>query len=89
MKKTSAKVEIPGVKKPLSAFFAFSKDERPNVVKDHPDFKVGAVAKVLGERWAAIDPKIKSKYEAAAKAEKEAYAKALEAYEVETTKIDV
>ena len=79
-KPLKVKVEIPGLSKPLSAFFAFSKDERPSVVEAHPDYKVGAVAKVLGERWAALDPERKAKYEAAAKDEKEAYAKALAAF---------
>jgi hypothetical protein len=71
------KVEVPGMKKPLTAFFAFSADERASVKAENPTFKVGEVAKALGERWASLDPERKAKYESDAKTAKEAYAAAL------------
>ena len=51
------------MKKPLTAFFAFSADERASVKAENPTFKVGEVAKALGERWASLDPERKAKYE--------------------------
>ena len=77
-KKTKEKKpEVPGMKKPLSAFFAFSADERAAVKTENPSFTVGEVAKALGERWAALDADRKSAYERNAKEAKEAYAIAL------------
>ena len=71
------KVEVPGMKKPLTAFFAFSADERASVKAENPTFKVGEVAKALGERWASLDPERKAKYESDWKTANEAYTAAL------------
>ena len=71
------KVEVPGMKKPLNAFLAFSVDERPSVKAENPTFNFREVGKALGERWASLDPERKAKYESDAKTAKEAYAAAL------------
>lgn len=85
-KKTKkTKVEIPGVKKPLTAFFAFSADERANVKAAHPEYKIGDVAKALGEMWSNLDADRKAKYESDAKEAKEAYEKAKSEYESVTS----
>lgn len=66
----------PALKKPLTAFFMFSADERANVKAENPTFKIGDIAKALGERWATLDPERKAKYESDAKAAKEAWTRA-------------
>ena len=81
-KKTKkTEVEIPGVKKPLTAFFAFSADERANVKAAHPEYKIGDVSKALGEMWSNLDADRKAKYESEAKEAKAAYEKAKSEYE--------
>merc|ERR1711894_460982 len=50
-------------KKPLSAYFLFSQDERLKVKAEFPDFSITEVAKELGRRWASIDPAVKVQYE--------------------------
>ena len=71
------KVEVPGMKKPLNAFLAFSADERPSVKAENPTLNVPEVGKALGERWASLDPERKAKYKSDWKTANEAYAAAL------------
>ncbi|CAL8087025.1 unnamed protein product [Calicophoron daubneyi] len=65
-------------KKALSAFFLFCQDERPNVKEEHPEWKVGDIAKELGKRWENC--KNKSKYESQALVAKQQYEKAMAKY---------
>ena len=71
------KFEVPGMKKPLNAFLAFSADERPSVKAENPTFNFREVGKALGERWASLDPERKAKYESDWKTANEAYTAAL------------
>merc|ERR1712173_540576 len=50
-------------KKPLSAYFLFSQEERLKVKAENPDYSITEVAKELGKRWASLNPDIKSSYE--------------------------
>lgn len=50
-------------KKPLSAYFLFSQEERLKVKNENPDFSITEVAKELGKRWANLDPVLKQNYE--------------------------
>merc|ERR1712121_400052 len=50
-------------KKPLSAYFLFSQEERLKVKNENPDFSITEVAKELGRRWATLEPSLKSSYE--------------------------
>jgi hypothetical protein len=40
----------------------FCKDKRPDVVKAHPDWKMGEIAKELGAQWGKLSDKDKEKY---------------------------
>jgi len=60
-------------KRPLSAFFLFSQDERPKIKITNSTFSVADVAKLIGERWRNLDADTKKKYENAAKQAKERY----------------
>jgi hypothetical protein len=73
------KVEVPGMKKPLSAFFQYSADERANVKAQNPDLTLGQISKELGVRWANLEAERKSAYEREAQVAKEKYAAALAA----------
>merc|ERR1712027_188186 len=50
-------------KKPLSAYFLFSQEERLKVKAENPDYSITEVAKELGKRWATLSPDIKTVYE--------------------------
>jgi len=50
-------------KKPLSAYFLFSQEERLKVKGTNPEMSITEVAKELGKRWATLDPALKSTYE--------------------------
>lgn len=58
-------------KRPLSAFFCFSNEERQKVKAKFPDYTVGQIAKELGERWKTCSNR--AKYEALAAKEKQRY----------------
>lgn len=55
-----------GQKKPLGAFFLFSKDNRETVKKEHPTLSVTEVAKKMGEMWREVSEADKKKYNTAA-----------------------
>merc|ERR1712106_32920 len=50
-------------KKPLSAYFLFSQEERLKVKGENPDYSITEVAKELGRRWATLSPPLKTQYE--------------------------
>lgn len=62
----------------VTAYFHFSKEMRPEVVAAHPGVAVTEVAKLLGERWRATEDK--SKWQAAAAADKERFAAEVAAF---------
>ena len=41
-------------KRPLSAFFLFSQDERPDIKKKTPSLSVGDISKEIGARWKKV-----------------------------------
>lgn len=41
-------------KRPLSAFFLFSQDERPEIKKKNPSMSVGDISKEIGARWKKV-----------------------------------
>jgi hypothetical protein len=67
-------------KRPLSAFFIFSQDERPKIRSQNASLSVADVAKVIGEKWRSAPDDLKRRYEKAAKEAKERYEIELQAY---------
>ncbi|CAF0818843.1 unnamed protein product [Didymodactylos carnosus] len=67
-------------KRPLSAFFLFSQDERPGIKQKNSALSVADVAKQIGERWRGAGDDVKKKYEKLAKEAKEKYEKEFAAY---------
>lgn len=47
-----------------SGYLLFTKDERPNVVKDNPDMKAKEIMTELGKRWRELSDGEKNKYNA-------------------------
>merc|ERR1712077_174373 len=75
-------------KKPLSAYFLFSQDERLKVKAEYPDYSITEVAKELGRRWASIDPAVKSQYEERYQGSRKQYEQAMTAYKPQKKKKD-
>jgi high mobility group protein B2 len=75
-------------KKPLSAYFLFSQDERLKVKAEYPDYSITEVAKELGRRWAAIEPSVKTSYEHRYQDSRRQYEQALQAYKPQKKKKD-
>merc|ERR1712029_414188 len=75
-------------KKPLSAYFLFSQEERLKVEEAYPDYSITEVAKELGRRWASIDPAVKQSYEQRYQESRIQYEQALQAYKPQKKKKD-
>lgn len=75
-------------KKPLSAYFLFSQEERLKVKAEFPDYSITEVAKELGRRWASIDPALKSQYEQRYQDSRKEYEQAMAAYKPQKKKKD-
>lgn len=75
-------------KKPLSAYFLFSQEERLKVKAEYPDYSITEVAKELGRRWATIDPAIKQSYEQRYQDSRRQYEQAMQAYKPQKKKKD-
>lgn len=86
-KTKEATTGAPKPKRPLSAFFLFAAEHRPQVRKDLEKntkegvkVRVGDIAKKIGVMWKAVDADEKAKFQKAADAEKSKYQDAMAAY---------
>ncbi len=61
-KESSFNESKDGQKKPLSGYMLFCKEERPKVVKEHPDMKAKEVMTELGKRWKALSDEGRKKH---------------------------
>ena len=68
---SSHKINKP--KRPLSAYNLFFRDERAAILRDEGFTSFGQLGKMIGERWNAISPPVKSKYEIQAKLASDEY----------------
>ena len=75
-------------KKPLSAYFLYSQEERLKVKGEFPDFSITDIAKELGRRWATLDPGLKQSYEDRYHDSRKDYESALTAYRPQKKKKD-
>lgn len=67
-------------KRPLTAFFWFSNDERANIKGKNPEYGIGEIAKELGRMWKEVGPDVKRKYEKMAERDKTRYQMELTSY---------
>lgn len=81
--------ELSGVqappKRPLSPYFRFIKHMRPQIVKENPNASVTEIIKLVAEKWHAVDPGLKSRFEAEYKVDKESFDKQYDAYNSKIT----
>jgi len=50
-------------KKPLTAYFLFTNDERQKIKEEFPNMSITEIAKETGRRWANVSPEVREKYE--------------------------
>ncbi|CAF0813112.1 unnamed protein product, partial [Didymodactylos carnosus] len=83
-KKEKIKKDPNAPKKPLSAYFLFSRDERQKIKIERPELSTTEIMKVIGERWSNLSDDIKKPYEKLALSEKQRYQEELATYQKET-----
>ncbi|KAI9097363.1 high mobility group box domain-containing protein [Phlyctochytrium arcticum] len=81
--KTRAKKDPNAPKKPMSAFFFYSKENRERIKQENPDITFGLIGRQLGEEWRGLDATQKSTYEKKAEADKSRYERDLAAYKAD------
>lgn len=54
-------------KRPPTAYMVFCRENRPNVVKEHPDIRGTELIKILAAKWSALTPPLKKPYEITAR----------------------
>ncbi|KNC99879.1 uncharacterized protein SPPG_05251 [Spizellomyces punctatus DAOM BR117] len=84
-RKTRAKKDPNAPKKPLSAFFFFSQENRARIKEENPDATFGQIGKLLGQEWKEISQSDKQLYEKKAENDKIRYEKDLRAYQAGET----
>ena len=75
---SSHTLEIP--RRPLSAYFIFQGEQRPQVVKQNPGLKSKEIASLLGERWKGMSDEQKAAYQGQAQEAKDRYQEQLARY---------
>jgi len=68
--KSKIRADAPRV---ATSYILFSKDERENIKREHPDATSTEIFKRLGERWRTADAETKAKYEGIYQANKAKY----------------
>lgn len=72
-------------KRPLSSYFRFLMDKRPQVVKENPTLTVQQITKTISEQWKQLNPEEKQKYNYLALQDREKYDEALLKYKAQLT----
>jgi hypothetical protein len=68
-------------KKPLSAFFIWSKTERSELVKNNPEARMSEIVKLLSQKWIGLDQETKDKYTALSNESRSKYEQEKAAYD--------
>ncbi|MFA6165785.1 MAG: hypothetical protein WC700_04155 [Gemmatimonadaceae bacterium] len=70
-------------RKPLTAYFLFAKDTRPQIVHDNPTARVTEVSQRIATAWAQSVDEVHAEYQAAAEADRQRYHAEMAAYHAE------
>lgn len=73
-KKRKRVKEVGEPKRAMTAFMFFSNCTRSDVVAEHPELKIGGIAKILGERWNNMSDEQKAPYQEMTNKDKERFA---------------
>lgn len=80
LKKAKRKKDPNAPKRPQTAFFLYCHDHRDKYRKEHPEMRIGEIAKLLGAAWAECEGSVRNHYENIANASKEKFKKEMELY---------
>merc|ERR1719281_228968 len=67
-------------KRPLSAYFLWTKDNRDKITKANPDAAITEISKILGDQWKEVSEGVKKKYQDAFTKASAKYQKEMEKY---------
>lgn len=73
-KKRKRVKEVGEPKRAMTAFMFFSNTTRSEVVKVHPELKIGGIAKILGEKWNNMNEEEKAPYQEMTNKDRERFA---------------
>merc|ERR1719447_2373129 len=80
-RKKKKKVKDPNApKRPITAYFFFAADKRPEIRAQHPEYTITEVASQIGQKWRSLDDEDKQPYEEKAAKDKDRYLRELTAY---------
>lgn len=79
-RKKKKKKDPNAPKRPITAYFFFAGDVRPEIRKDNPDMPITEVATLIGQRWRKLDDEDKVPYEEQASKDKVRYERQMAAY---------
>merc|ERR1719447_1117927 len=80
-RKKKKKVKDPNApKRPITAYFFFAADRRPEIRAENPGCSITEVASLIGEQWRKLDDEDKHPYEEKAAKDKDRYLRELTAY---------
>lgn len=67
----------------LSSYLLYSKEVRPQVIKELPDAKPKDIMRAMGKKWSSLNEEQKKPYEELAAKDKDRYERQIEEYERE------
>jgi len=79
-RKKKKKKDPNAPKRPITAYFFFAGDVRPDIRKDKPDLPITEVATLIGQKWRELTSDDKKPYEAQASKDKIRYENEMERY---------
>jgi structure-specific recognition protein 1 len=79
-KKKKAKKDPNAPKRGLSAYMYFNQEKRSQLKEENPDLSFGDLGKLVGQKYKAMTPEEKAKYDKMAKDDKERYVREMKAY---------
>lgn len=75
------KKDLNAPKRNLSSYMLFSASIRDEVTKNNPGLDMGAMSKLIGEKWASAGEDVRAEYQKKAEEDKERYQQEMDAYQ--------
>jgi len=79
-RKKKKKKDPNAPKRPITAYFFFAADVRPQIKKENSDMSITEIATIIGQKWRKLKDEEKVPYEEQASKDKERYNREMAAY---------
>lgn len=79
-RKKKKKKDPNAPKRPISAYFFFASDVRPQIRKENPNLPITEISTLIGQQWRQLTAGDKTEYEEQAEKDKERYDREMAAY---------